>query len=298
MPLFSPDRVPIEIEGRGREETVQVASRAISPDYFALFDIPLRRGRYFTGSDDEKSPRVAIINEQAAQLFWPNGDVLSRRIRCGEGGWMTIIGVAANVRSLGLRRPPVPEIFVPFAQQPTARVSLALQVEGDPVASIPALYELAETAQSRAMVTYANSMSTLLDEQFVLVRALSTFGGVFAVIAMLLAGTGLYGAISCLYAQRAKEIGIRVALGADPRGILCMVAGSGAKLAGIGCLAGVMAGAAVSRLFQAAVFGIGSVDALVLAAAVTVTALVAVGATYAPAKRAANIAPAAAIRCE
>jgi putative ABC transport system permease protein len=298
MPLFSPDRVPIEIEGRGREDSVQVARRAISPGYFGLFDIPLRRGRHFSGADDERSQRVAIVNEQAAQLFWPNGDVLWRRIRCGDGGWMTIIGIAANVRSLGLRRPPVPEIFVPFTQQPTERLSLALEVEGDPVASIPALYEIAEATQSRAMVTYANSMPILLDEQFVLVRALTTFGTVFAVIAMLLAGTGLYGAISCLYAQRAKEIGIRVALGADPRDIIRMVAGSGAKLAGIGCLAGVLAGAAVSRLFQAAVFGIGSVDALVLAAAVTVTALVAIGATYAPAKRAANIAPAAAIRCE
>jgi predicted permease len=298
VPLFNPDRAPIEIQGRGREETVAVAVRSISPEYLSLFDIPIRRGRHFSSTDDERSTRVAIISQRAADLFWPKDDAVGQQLRFGHSGWMRIVGVAADIRSLGLRKPPAPEVYVPFAQQPTARVSLALRVKGDPIASIPALSNVASDTDSRASVRYANSMPALLDEQLALVRALSAFGAVFATIAALLAGTGLYGAISCLYAQRTREIGIRLALGARPRRIIRLIAASSARLAGIGCLIGLCIGAVVGRLFQAAVFDVAGVDVIVCTAAMVLTAVIAIAAMYEPAARAVSIDPAAAIRCE
>lgn len=296
--LFSPDRTPLEIGGRERDEALTVAVRSVSPDYFDLFGIPILRGRRFTSGDREGAPRVAIVNERAAQLFWPDGEVAGRRVRCGGADWIAVAGVAANVHSVGLARPPAPEIYLPFAQHPTDRVSLALRVEGDPMASLPLLAGIVNAVEPQASVTYANSMSALLDEQLALVRALSAFGAIFASIALLLAGTGLYGAISCLYARRTKEIGIRMALGASPGEVVRLVAASSAKLACLGCVAGVIVGSALGRLFQAAVFGVAGVDGAVLAAAVAIIAVVVFGATCVPAARAAGIEPASAIRCE
>jgi putative ABC transport system permease protein len=298
MPLFAAAAERFEVQGRGGAESLSVAYRSITPDYFRLFDVSLRRGRYFDTTDGERAPRVVIINERAAALFWPSADPLGQRIRFGKGDWATVIGIAADTHSIGLRRPPVPEIFGPYAQNPTTQISVALRTDGEPLELLAGLRETLTGIDRGATITYSNSMPVLLDEQLALVRALSAFSSVFALVTLLLASMGLCGVVSHLFSQRTKEIGIRVALGARRADIIRMVAASSAKLTFWGLLVGNVAGVLIAITFRVALFGVADADVTVFATVTVIIALAGFSATFAPAMRSASIQPAVALRSE
>jgi predicted permease len=298
-------------EGRSLELSSAINSlmRLVTPDYFATMRIELVRGRGFTADDRRGAPLVMVVNEALAREAFPGQDPVGKRIACCEPGpdgapnWKTVVGVARDVRALGLDEAPMPEFYLPMVQAPAAAwtwtdrtMTLAVRALGDEPAlmtplrravaevdpSLP-LYDLG-TMQGRVMDSLAESrFSTLL---------LTIFGA----IALILAAIGVYGVISYGVAPRTQEIGIRMALGARHGDVLALVVRHGAALAGTGLLLGLAAALALSGLLSSLLFEVSPTDPPTFAAGLVVLSLVAVLAAVLPARRAARTDPAVALR--
>ena len=297
MPLFGISPCRFSIEGRADSDAMSAGCRPVSHTYFELFGIPLRAGRTFTGSDSEGSRPVAIINRRLAALFWPGSDPVGSFVRIG-GERIEIVGIAADVRSVGLIRPAIPEIYRPLRQSPPAEVSVAIRSAVDPLTHVAELRRTVQGFSAGAAVRYVNSMPALLEEQVALVKWLSLFSAIFAAIALVMAGAGLYGVVSFLTAQRTHEIGIRVALGATPAGIVRLVFASCAKMATVGVPAGVLGGLALAAALGSLLSGTALPTVTVIGAAVVVVCAAGAVAIWMPARRAAALDPLQALRQE
>jgi predicted permease len=300
-------------EGRPLDITsaIQTDMRLVTGGYFAAMGIRLRAGRTFTEQDRAGAPLVMVINERLAREAWPGEAPLGKRIACCEQGpdggpnWKTVIGVVADVRAHGVDEAAPPEFYLPIAQAPTPSwrwidhtMTLAARTAGDPMALAPALrdaarrvdrslpvYDIATMDDRRAATLATSRFSTTL---------LTAFGG----IALLLASIGVYGVISYGVTQRAQEIGIRLALGADTGRVLRLVVGHAATLAGAGLVLGLTGAALLSRLLGGLLFQVSPTDPPTFAAGSVTLALVALTAALLPARRAARLDPARTLRAE
>ena len=237
--------------------------RVVTPDYFRTMGIALVRGRTFAEADRLGRPPVAVVNEVAAQLLWPGEDALGRSLTIGtrlsqgsENAGGTVVAVARNVRDFGARGPLRPTIYLAHAQFPMDFFSVTLKARNNPAALVePARAVLAELDADLPMFR-VRTMEQLAANAVAQPRLYLTLIGIFAGAAMLLAAIGIYGVLAHGVAQRTREIGIRLALGANRREVVGLVVGQAAALASGGLIVGLILAFGASRLMEGLLFGV------------------------------------------
>lgn len=296
--------VGMEIEGQPLAGEPPAMDRRVSfPGYFELMGIPLMRGRDFESADDaERAERVAIVNEIALRRYWGGGDALGRRVRLmlrsGPGPWLTIVGVVGNVQHHELAQPPQPEVYVPYAQAPVESMVMLLRTGADPAELLPEAKAAIWALDRDIPLDGAGLLSDLLFDASAQQRFRALVLTAFAVLALGLAAIGIYGLMSYSVARRNRDIGVRVALGAQSRDILRMILVEGLALTAVGLVVGVAASLALSQMLAGLLFGVTATDPLTFAGAVAVLTLVALVASYVPARRAARLDPIVVLRLE
>jgi predicted permease len=288
--------------------------KTVSPGYFEVFRIPIRRGRPFTERDNSGAPGVVIINEAMARQFWPDSDPIGQRLTIGRGGMREfalevdreIIGIAGDTRDGGLNNQPGPAMYIPQAQVPDAANALNLRIgpmswvvrtSGEPFALSNQIQEQIRQA-SGLPVTNVRSMAEVVSRSTSRQRFNMWLMAVFGACALLLAAIGIYGLLAYSVEQRTQEIGIRLALGADATQVKHMIVFQGMRLAIIGVGIGLAAAFGLARLLQTLLFGVTVRDPLTFVGAPLLLTVIAFLAVWLPARRASRVDPMVALRYE
>jgi len=275
---------------------------SVSPDYFRVMRIPLKRGRVFTARDTPTAPKVAAISESCARQQFPSQDPIGKQIQLGgrddSQPWITIVGIVGDVRQYGLDTESNIAAYVPQAQNMSFGFSLVARTSSDPGGlerAVRAAFLAVDPTQPVYQVQPLESYlaSSLAQRRFT-VALLALFGG----LALVLAAVGIYGVVSCAVTSRTREMGIRMALGAERRDVMAMVLRQAALLAGAGLAAGLAASFALTRFLSTLLFEVRTTDVATLAMIAALLAAVALAASYLPARRAASVDPTVALRYE
>jgi putative ABC transport system permease protein len=289
------------------------AYHAVSPNYFRTMGIPLLNGREIRTADSARSPLVGVVNRSMAQKYWPNDDPVGKTIRVYRGSVvstskgssvdfkpqeLTIVGIVGDVRQLGLDAPPETELFMPYTQWPSDEMAMVLRTTSEPSFLIPGVKKEIWRVDPDQPVTDIKTMDELVSTEAAGRRFVMQLIGVFALIALVLAGVGIYGVVSYGVRQRTHEIGICMALGARGQQIMWLVAGQNAKWLLIGITTGVASALALTRLLAAYLYEVRPTDPLTFVAVVLLLLAVALLASYIPARRATKVDPMVALRHE
>lgn len=307
-PMVMPGGIwQVEMPGIDRQRNaaeVHTASlRYVTPSYFATLGVPIVRGRDVADSDTFESPFVAVVSESFANRYWPNGDALGRRFTFAFFE-RTIVGVAGNIRNRGLESASEPQVYLPYRQirdgwMPFyAPKDLLVRIPGDPIALAPAIRRVISEADPELAISDVQTMEDVVAKTVAPRRTQTAVMWLFAGMSLLLAGTGLHGLLSFGVAQRRQEIGIRMALGASRGGVLRLVAGESLLLAVIGAVAGMALAYAAGRAFESLLAGVEPSDPMTYIVAATLTGLMVLSGTLAPAVRALRVDPVTALRAE
>ena len=277
-----------------------VGYRSIGGDYFKTLRIPVVRGRDFGPGDTSGAPPVAIINQAAAQQFYPGEDPIGRRLRLmgGDTASKTIVGIVHDTHGEALDIAADPEVSFPYSQGPDVVFTLVIQTQGDPHALLPAINRALVAVDPQQPYWAVRTMPELVSASVAQRRFNLVLLGGFAAAALLLAAIGLYGLIAYSVSQRTQEIGIRMALGAGRRTVLGLVLRDGMLLTASGIGIGLVASALVARVLRTQLYAVGTVDPLAYGGVVVVFTVVAALASYLPARRAASVDPVEALRTE
>jgi len=317
LPLEGGLGLPFTIEGRPLDNGPYHGGAGydiVSWQYFAVFRIPLKKGRMFNVHDDGAAPGVVLISESMAKQYWPKGDAVGQRITIGKGVGpefaeppREIVGIVGDARNGGLDSDPPPIMYVPVSQIPDGVTALNSHITPLQIAvltkvnpfSLSREIEVALRESSGGMpVAHIRSMDQVRSESTARSDFNMTLLTIFAGVALLLASIGIYGLMAYTVQQRTQEIGIRMALGASPGKVRSMVVRQGMLLASIGVVIGVAAAVGLSRYMKTLVFGVKTSDPLVLVSVAVVLAVVALLATYVPAVRASRVDPIVSLRYE
>ncbi|HUE90105.1 MAG TPA: ABC transporter permease [Vicinamibacterales bacterium] len=279
--------------------------RVVTPDYFRTMGIPLVRGRAFTAADRLGRPAVAVVNEAAAELLWPGADPIGHNLTIGtrlsQGGdpaGGTVVAVARNVRDFGARGPLRPTLYLAHAQFPVDFFTVTLKARGNPVALVEPSRALLATLDPDLPMFRVRTMEQFAANAVAQPRLYLTLIGIFAAAAMLLAAIGIYGVLAHDVAQRTREIGIRLALGANRREVVGLVVGQAAMLAAGGLMLGLILAFGASRLMRGLLFGVEPGDLTTYVGVAGVLFAIALLASYLPARRASRVDPITALRYE
>jgi putative ABC transport system permease protein len=290
------DSFQVEGQALGPGETNPVIGKSIvSPGFFRALGIPLVKGRDFSAHDNGNSPPVAIVSEGFARRFIPNRQALGTRLKYGDS-WMEIVGVAGNVKFLGLAVDTDPAYYLPHAQRAVPRMFLVLRTAADAARVATALRREIQSIDRTVTLAQIGTMEQALNLSVSQPRFNSILLAVFAGIAVLLAAVGIYGVIAYSVAQRTHEIGVRMALGASQPDVMRMVVRQGLSLAAIGIALGLAGAWALTRSLKTMLFGVGVTDTLTFAAAPLGMFIVVLLATLLPTLRAARLSPAVALK--
>jgi predicted permease len=280
---------------------VRVNWARIDEGYFGAFDIGIIRGRAFTAGDTADSPGVAIVNEVMARRYWPGQDPLGKRIRLDarDGMQVEVVGVARDIKSMFIAIDPVEQLYVPWTQHPFPQNTLVLETEGPPAAITSSLREVVRAIDPNMPVFGIRTMEDFYASRAVYVtNLLSGSVGGMGTMALVLAMVGLYGLVAYAASRRTREIGIRMAVGANPTSVLRMVLRHGLVLSGAGIGVGLVASVATGGLLGGVFPGQGRIDLSTYALVVPVLVLVTLAAAYLPARRASRVDPLVALRSE
>lgn len=275
---------------------------AITPDLFRTVGVPLRAGRFFDTNDRMNTLPVAIINETLARKLWPGGDAVGRRLR--EGGpdstepWVTVVGVVADMRRQGPDRAPIAQAFRPHTQRITTAMNLLVATDVDPGSLAGALRTTIAEVDRGVPVSVGGTLGQALDQRLDSRRFILGLIGAFGGIALVLAGVGIFGLTNYSVARRTQEIGVRMALGAQPGSVLRMVLGDGLRLALAGIAGGAVLGAMLLPVLASMLFQVTLADPISLGTSISVLIGVALLACYLPARRAVAVNPVTALRTE
>ena len=303
---------PFTVEGQGYDRTraLQLAEEmSVSPGYFRALGIPLIKGRFFSESDrveKDSDPMIVIINETMARRYFPGQDPVGKRLQTGDpdprSRWETVVGVVGDVKYSGLDAQPMPTLYVPFNEQGwifwSREMYLVVRTRLEPAAIVPSLRAQLESVNKDLPLAHVQTMDQLIEDSVVQQRFRTWLVGAFAGLALLLAAIGIYAVISYSVAQRTREIGVRIALGANAADVLKMVLGQGMKLAAMGLASGLFAALLITRVLRSLLFSTSATDPLSFAATTLVLLGVVVLACYVPARRATKVDPMVALRYE
>ncbi|MBO0722158.1 MAG: ABC transporter permease, partial [Blastocatellia bacterium] len=280
--------------------------RAVTPGYFETMGMQLIKGRAFTPRDESLSTPVAIINETMARLYFPNQDPLGKRIgmllgsRRGDrrGLMREIVGVARDSKHGSLREDPKPNIYLPHRQLPYSNMTLVVRTANDPNNLIGVVQKVVQTLDSELPVFDIRTLVQYMTSSVAEPKFSALLLGLFAGLALILSCIGLYGVMSYAVAQRTRELGVRMALGAQTRDVLKMVVRQGMWLTLLGAAIGVAGAVALTRMIKSWLFGVSPTDPLTFAVAVLLLIIVALISCWVPARRAARVDPITALRFE
>ncbi|HWM26406.1 MAG TPA: ABC transporter permease [Chthoniobacterales bacterium] len=303
-PFSYADRWPFAVEGRtAPEQRMSADNRVISPNYYEVMGIPLLRGRAFTNQDTLGQPGVIIVNEAMARRSWGEEDPLGQRIivyLAGREFPVSVVGVVADSRQMTLEQPVAPEMNFPVAQfgQVLRRFNLVVRTQAEPTSLVPAIRAAVWKLDPQLPLYNITTMHTAVQES-VSVRRFALFVlGLFASVALLLALSGIYGVIGHAVAQRTREIGIRIALGAARRDVMRMILSEGGKLAAAGVVLGLIVSYLMTQSLRALLYGVTPTDPLTFAVVALLLLSTALIACWIPARRASRVDPMIALRAE
>jgi putative ABC transport system permease protein len=276
--------------------------RPVTPGYFGAMGFHLLKGRDFTASDTATAARVAIIDDTLARLYFPKSDPIGKRVKLGGAQstqpWLTIVGIVSHVHYRAIEAPTRVQLYWPEAQNPFGDMSLAIRTSVDPLSLAPIVMRTIQSVDADQPVYQVRSMEQLRGD-WVSQRFLALLlVGLFAGLALVLAAVGIYGVMAYSVTRRTHEIGIRMALGAQPRDVMRMILAQGTALAGMGLVIGIAVSFVVTRLMASLLYGVSASDPLAFLAGAIVLLLVALVACYIPARRATRVDPLVALRYE
>ena len=293
----------VMIDGRSMTpgEMPEVEFRRAVHNYFRAMGMPVVRGRSFTAADGPAAQPVAVVNQTMARRLWPNEDPVGKRLKAGtnpQTPWTTVIGVVGDLRHAGLDIEPAAEYYISYLQGPPVSPFLVIRTSGDPTAIAESVRAELKALEKDMAVYDMRTMNevrsaSVAERRFILVLAMA-----FGILALTLAAVGVYGVMALVVSERTQEIGIRLALGAEPLKVLGLVIGQGLTLAGAGIGAGFAASLALTPLMAGQLYGIGATDPATLAAVPVLLAAVALIACIVPACRAMRVDPVTALRYE
>jgi predicted permease len=313
LPLNGCGTIAIQIEGgrnAGGETPQAICQTWQVGNYFQTLGIPLRKGRYFTLEDRIDAQPVAIVSETAGRQFWPGQDPIGKRIRWGVySPWQTIVGIVRDVNDEPLGQPVQLHVYRPYLQMAdlffedsrfgeVRSMNLAVRSQTDPASLTSAVIGQIHSLDPDLTVAHIRTMAQVISSSVAGPRFNTLVLGVFAAVALFLAAIGIYGVMAYATTQQTHEIGIRLALGAQPRNVLYLVLRRGVRLAGVGAAFGVAAALALTRLMAGLLYDVSATDPVTFSCVVILLLAIALLACYVPARRAMRVDPIVALRYE
>jgi len=308
------NRLNIEIEGQSnseKEHNPYVNAQIVSYDYFHTLRVPLDRGRYFDQRDQVNTTVVAVVSQRAAERFWPHSDPIGQRLRLTgrpqnyrpDGGdqtdpWLTVIGIVGNVRQRGINSEPGLDVYVSDQQVFSPESYLAIRTRLEPASLLPQVKRAVWSVDPEQSVFDVQTMDERVQQTMWQQKLAGLVFAIFAGIAIVLAAVGIYGVMSYTVNQRTREFGIRMALGAEPRGIVRLVLTEGLVLTLKGIVCGALGALLIARLLRSSLFGVTATDPAIYFAILVGLTILSLAACYLPARRALRLDPNAALRDE
>jgi putative ABC transport system permease protein len=274
-----------------------------SDDYFRALGVPLRRGRLFTERDRADAPPVALVDDELARRYWPGDDPIGKRIAFGDPSdsstqWIEVVGVVGHVRQQGLDDDAHTQIYVPYSQDPTGQMALVARTTSEPTRALSAVRGAVQAIDRDLPISQVRTMEQLVSDAGGQRRLTMVLIALFAGFALLLACIGLYGVTAYAVTQRTREIGVRMALGAAGPQVVGAFVRDAAALTAVGLGVGLVAALAAGRLVASQLYETEPSDPLTLGVTAGVLAVVAMLASYLPARRATRVDPIVALRAD
>jgi putative ABC transport system permease protein len=272
--------------------------RVVDPEYFQTLRIPVVAGRVFDQSDRDGAPRAVVISQRMADVFWPGEDAIGRPLQISGQDAARVVGIVGNVRSQTLAQAAQPEMYVPHAQSPVRTITYVIESPLDSGQVVASVREVVRRLDVRLPLIDPRAMREVVDDQLARPRFYVVLLGLFAVLAIVLAAVGVYGVVAYSVVQRTREIGLRMALGANRGSVVRLMIGQGLRPALAGVALGSLAAAATGRVIQGLLYDVQPHDLATFVAVAGLVIVVVVAASAMPARRASGVAPAEALRGE
>jgi putative ABC transport system permease protein len=303
-PFSYADKWPFAVEGRtAPEQRMSADNRVVGPNYYEVMGIPLLYGRVFTEQDTTRQPGVVIVNQTMARRTWGEENPIGQRVivyLAGREFPVSVVGVVADSRQMTLEQPVAPEMNFPIAQmaQVLRRFNLVVRTQAEPTSLVPAIRAAVWKLDPQLSLYNITTMQMEVQESVSIRRFALLVLGLFAMVALLLAVSGIYGVLGHAVAQRTREIGIRLALGATRREVLRMILGEGGKMAAAGVVLGLIVSYVMTQFLRALLYGVTPTDPLTFALVALLLLSTALVACWIPARRASRVDPMIALRAE
>ncbi|MCU1385262.1 MAG: hypothetical protein JWL71_3959 [Acidobacteria bacterium] len=303
LPMTGSDiTMGIKPEGRALDPTVRAAAAffGVSPDYFSTLGIRIVRGRGFTEHDDERAPGIVLINETMAAKYWPGEDPIGQRLTLSYNNTppREIVGIVGDVKQTSLTDAVAAQVYAPFVQMPWPFLSAVARTPANPEAAAGSMRQVLTRLDPQQAAGEIRTFDQYLARSIATPRFTAILLGAFAALALLLAGFGLYGVMAYTVAQRSREIGIRMALGAQASDVRSLVVHQAARLGAAGLVMGIAGALAATRVLDSLLFGVSASDPLTFAAVSAALAAVLLLAAYLPARRATRVDPIVALKAD
>jgi predicted permease len=304
VPLTGGDRERVTIAGRTSvpDDDERARLLVVSEDYFRTMGITLVRGRGFTAEDGMRSPPVVVVNAEAARRFWGGRDVIGARVTSGEtsdsGSAMIVVGVVADVAQAGVAAPTEPQMYVPLSQHSTRGMFVAVRTRGRPEELVGAVRRAVSALDPDLPVFDVATMPVRMARDVARPRATALLVSLFGAAALLLAVVGVYGAVAYTVALRTREMGLRLALGAQPLALIRLVVWQGMTPVISGGVVGLLASVGAARALRNLLYGVEVLDPATFVAAPLMLVAIALLAIWLPGRRAGSVSPATALQGE
>jgi predicted permease len=295
--------IGLYVEGattRSKDGTLSVDATVASEDFTTALGLPLQTGRDFTLGDSVNAPLVMVVSQQLAKRLWPGKDPIGQRARRGgaTGPEITVVGVVNNAKYETLGPSTAARVYLPLRQRYRDWQTLIVHTRGDATLALPQLRRTVAAADPALPVFGASTMDKNVESGLATARMAATVGGFFGALALLISAVGLYAVVASGVSERTRELGVRIALGAEPRNVMWVVMRGGARLGLAGLLVGLIGAAGVARMMSALLYGLSPADPFTFALVPLALVVIVLAATYVPARRAVKLDPIVALRNE